>query len=256
MKQRSLVGLAIVGILALAGCGSSDGDEPTTGTTEATTNVTDAPVPHVAIGLTDRSPANELPPDVVPGTDARNEGPTIAHENDGSVVDSPPTASGDVGGVSETSHSPDGSIIGIAEAIESAVIVMSDGTRVMLYGVESVYPPQDNGDCRIEGEAWGCWAAAFRALQTLLAEGGAVTCVPQAPADRAGRELAICTFHDGRVLNEEYVRSGFALAIEAEMPGYLAVEDDARAAQVGLWQGTFIEPAIFRASHGILPVRP
>ncbi len=141
-------------------------------------------------------------------------------------------------------------IIGVAIARESATIEI-DGRTVLLYGLESMYPPQR---CSIGGQVWECWAAAVRQLQTLIAE-GPVTCAPVESPDVLGRVLAICE-QDGEILNERYVRSGFALAIEAEMPEYAALEAAAREEGIGLWQGAFQEPADFRADRGIRVLRP
>ena len=144
----------------------------------------------------------------------------------------------------------DGVLVGDATAIESATIMIGE-TRVMLYGLETVYPPQI---CYIDGQAWECWAAAVRQLQTLIGE-SPVECIPVAPPDYLGRVLALCE-QNGVSLNERYVRSGFALAIESEMPEYAALEAVAREEGIGLWQGAFVEPAAFRESRGIMQLRP
>ena len=141
-------------------------------------------------------------------------------------------------------------LVGMATAVESAVLEMN-GTRVMLYGVESVHPPQT---CRIGGETWECWPAAVRQLQTFLAE-QPVTCRPVEQPDYMGRVLALCE-QGGASLNERYVRSGFGLAIEKEMPEYAAAEAQAKAERIGLWQGTFQEPSEWRADQGIEVIRP
>jgi len=144
----------------------------------------------------------------------------------------------------------EGVLAGEATAIESATIMIG-ATRVMLYGLESVYPPQD---CYIDGQVWECWAAAVRQLQTYLAE-SPVSCTPVGEPDYLGRVLGLCE-QNGESLNERYVRSGFALAIETEMPEYAAAEAAAREEGIGLWQGQFQEPAAFRQSRGIMVTRP
>lgn len=144
----------------------------------------------------------------------------------------------------------DGTIVGQATAIESAIIQIGD-TRILLYGLESMYPPMT---CSIDGQNWECWAAAFRQLQTYLDE-GPVSCTPVGAPDFLGRVLALCEV-SGESLNARYVRSGFALAIEAEMPEYAELEAAAREEEIGLWQGAFMEPAAFRLSRGINQLRP
>ncbi|MCW5696198.1 MAG: thermonuclease family protein [Bauldia sp.] len=246
-RSNLLILLALPAVLTLAACGSDD-DEPAADVAEVA-----EPADEIAAEPVAEEPAEEPAP-------AAEEAPAADEPADDAAEDESaaggPGAVGDVGAAAPVERLADGTIVGVATAREAAVIEMGDATRVMLYGLETVYPPQDNGDCRIEGRPWGCWAAAVRTLQTMLAEAGALSCVPQAPPDAYRRELAICTMADGRVLNEEYIRSGFAIAIEDEMPEYAAIEEEARAARVGLWQGTFVEPAAFRASRAILQRRP
>lgn len=144
---------------------------------------------------------------------------------------------------------PEGVFTGVAEAVEGDVIRIG-ATRFLLYGIDTVEPPQI---CEIDRQPWECWPAVVRQLQTFLGE-GPVTCT-QVRADMFGRVLALCE-QNGVSLNERMVRSGFALAVRDEMPEYVAIEAEAQAARVGLWQGTFQAPEEWRADRGITVRRP
>lgn len=203
--------------------------------------VADDPAPPAEEVIAEEAPAEEVAPEQPPAQE-----PVLGAADEAAADETPEPAEAAAGGPEDDG----GLIVGTAEAIESATL-MVDGTRVMLYGLESVYPPQI---CYIGGEPWECWAAAVRQLQTILSD-GPVECTPMAPPDYIRRELALCEIN-GESLNERYIRSGFALAIEDEMPEYAAIEEAARAEGIGLWQGQFQEPHDFRLSRGITARRP
>ena len=218
----------------LAACSNNDDDEEPELTEPAA--VEPAAVEPAAV-----EPIEVEPAVVEPAAQAAPIEPAPAPDEPAIVVDSPAPA---------IVVQEDGKIVGEASAIESATIQIGD-TRIMLYGLESVYPPQT---CSIDGQMWECWAAAFRQLQTYLGE-GPVSCTPIGVPDILGRVLALCEVA-GESLNERYVRSGFALAIEDEMPEYATAEAAAREEGIGLWQGAFMEPGDFRLSRGIFMRRP
>lgn len=144
----------------------------------------------------------------------------------------------------------DGTYVGNGEAVEADVILVND-TRILLYGVDAIEPPQT---CFIEGQPWECWPAAMRQLQTYLAE-GPVTCTAVRPPDVFGRVLSLCEIN-GESLNEKMIRAGFAVAVIDEVPEFAAAEEAARAEGIGLWQGQFQLPEEWRADRGIQVRRP
>ncbi len=119
--------------------------------------------------------------------------------------------------------------------------------RVYLLGVNSV---ELNQTCRIGNEQWECWAAAQRALETIVSE-GEVTCETVTEPDSIGRVIATCTLN-GEDIGERFISTGFGLAIPAETTQYDDAQAEARAAGIGLWQGDFDPPAVWR----MLPMRP
>ena len=119
--------------------------------------------------------------------------------------------------------------------------------RVYLFGVDSVETGQT---CTIDRQSWDCWAAAQRQLETILSE-GEVNCIPTTQPDIELRVIAVCSVN-GEDVGERFVRSGFAITIPAETDRYEATQTDARDRAVGLWQGLFTPPSVWRA----LPMRP
>jgi endonuclease YncB( thermonuclease family) len=141
-------------------------------------------------------------------------------------------------------------ITGQAKVVDSTVIEIN-GQRIMLFGVDSVMRKQN---CARDGKIWQCWAAAVRELQTLVDQGPA-TCETIGEPDAYGRVLARCTIN-GQSLNEQFVRSGYAVARPNETKDYVAAEAEAKEKKVGLWQGQFQMPSEFRTRAGIFVDRP
>ncbi len=137
-------------------------------------------------------------------------------------------------------------ITGTAEVTSPYTFQLGD-YRVFLLGVDSVELTQT---CRIGDQQWECWAAAQRALETVVSV-GEVTCETLTDPDPVGRVIATCTI-DGQDVGELFVETGFGLAIPTETTQYVEAEDQARAAGIGLWQGTFDPPNVWR----MIPMRP
>jgi Staphylococcal nuclease homologue len=75
---------------------------------------------------------------------------------------------------------------------------------------------------------------------------------------RAGRlqpPLAHCNIN-GESLNEQLVRTGWAVARRSETTDYVAAEAEAKEKKLGLWQGEFMMPDAFRRAAGIFVERP
>ena len=141
-------------------------------------------------------------------------------------------------------------ITGPATAVDSTVIAIN-GQRIMLFGVDSVMRKQT---CTIGGKIWQCWPAALRNLEILLDQ-GPVTCETVGEPDVYGRLLARCNIN-GESLNEQLVRTGWAVARRSETTDYVAAEAEAKEKKLGLWQGEFMMPDAFRRAAGIFVERP
>jgi len=141
-------------------------------------------------------------------------------------------------------------LVGQASVIDSDVLDL-DGQRIMLYGLESV---ERGKTCLIDGTAWDCYPAAVRQLETLVSE-GPVECEQVGEPDRYRRILAYCRIGE-KDLNEAFVASGFAVARPDETDRFVAAEEAAKKAGLGLWQGKFLRPMDYRVSVGIMVDRP
>lgn len=112
-----------------------------------------------------------------------------------------------------------------------------DGQHIRLEGIDAPEHAQTCG--RKWFGTWSCGAAATRALDALV-RGRRVACDNEG-YDKYGRILGLCTV-DGRDINAEMVRSGYAWAFVKYSTRYVAEEAEARKAKAGIWQGE-AEPA-------------
>ncbi|MGE0024452.1 MAG: thermonuclease family protein [Hyphomicrobium sp.] len=111
------------------------------------------------------------------------------------------------------------------------------GQRVRLEGIDA---PEADQTC---GGGWfGTWKCGRAASEQLrwLTGGRRVEC-EAAGYDKYGRVLGWCSA-DGRDINAEMVRSGYAWAFVKYSTRYEAVEAQARKAKAGIWKGE-AEPA-------------
>lgn len=114
------------------------------------------------------------------------------------------------------------------------------GARVRLYGIDA---PELAQSCQRDMREWPCGAAAASALRTRIGR-RAVTCNDRG-ADRYGRRLAVCTV-GVTDLGAWMVRRGWAVAIG---PTYRAQEAVALHHRRGIWAGSFMHPAQWRAAQ-------
>jgi endonuclease YncB( thermonuclease family) len=133
----------------------------------------------------------------------------------------------------------------------NATLLKIGGDYVFLFGVDSVVRTQA---CLVNRIPWPCYVEAVQALSDIVRAGDA-TCTQVRPADYLGRWLGLCTVGDKSV-NEAYVRTGFGVAKRDETLDYVAAEQAAKAARIGLWQSQFQMPADFRKSENIGIDRP
>ena len=120
---------------------------------------------------------------------------------------------------------------GPAQAVDGGSIEIA-GTLVRLHGVDAPPPGQR---CMRAGGAYDCAQEAGWALAERLGRHW-VRCVERAQ-DARGRIVAACYIGADLDVNAYMVQSGWALARRDEAPDYGPLEDAARAARRGLWQG-------------------
>lgn len=129
-----------------------------------------------------------------------------------------------------------GDLTGPARVIDGDTLEIA-GRHVRLEGIDAPETAQTCGR-RFIG-TWSCGTAASNALNSLVS-GHEVACESRG-TDKYDRMLGIC-FVDGRDINAEMVREGFAWAFVKYSKTYVQQEAEARASKAGIWQGES-EPA-------------
>lgn len=114
------------------------------------------------------------------------------------------------------------------------------GEMIRLVGIDA---PELRQRCVNDGELYYCGLASKAALDGLIS-GLVVTCYTK-HKDRYGRNLSVC-FVNGRELNAEMVRLGWAIAYRKYSNVYVEQEDEARKARRGIWKGGFVAPWVWR----------
>src|SRR5580692_3883429 len=116
------------------------------------------------------------------------------------------------------------------------------GTRIRLWGIDA---PESSQLCRGEDSLqYRCGAKAANELDAFIAK-RSVNCIPIS-LDQYGRTVATCSV-GGADLGEWLVRNGLALDWPQYSRGrYDAVEREAEHAGRGIWEGSYVEPWLFR----------
>ena len=121
-------------------------------------------------------------------------------------------------------------VTGPARTIDADIIMVGQ-QRVILWGVDA---PERDQLCFLNEQKWACWDGAKQELDLILSR-GEVTCALTGIADPFGRRHGTCTIN-GEDVGEALVRTGFGRAYVEQTDAYLATEEEAKAAQVGVWQ--------------------
>lgn len=136
------------------------------------------------------------------------------------------------------------SISGTAYVADGDSLVIND-TRIRLFGIDA---PELDQHCTRNGASWACGQRSKQALQDMVGN-GTVTCTPQS-IDKHGRTVAVCTDQYGE-LNAAMVETGWATAYRFYSDRYVAAEEAAKAARIGIWDSQFAEPREYRVTNGI-----
>lgn len=129
-------------------------------------------------------------------------------------------------------------ISGQARIIDGDTIEIK-GDRIRLNGIDA---PEASQSCPRQWlGSWRCGDAASRQLREIIQK-GTVTCEGR-ERDNYGRLIGTC-FVDGRDINAEMVRTGYAWAFTKYSEIYTGEQHEAEAAKVGIWAaGKPVEPA-------------
>jgi endonuclease YncB( thermonuclease family) len=138
---------------------------------------------------------------------------------------------------------PEPAMVGKAWVIDGDTINMS-GTHIRLQGIDA--PESDQPCTDAKGKTWPCGRAAANELRAHI-RGEELTCHRKA-IDKYQRVVAVCTLPDGSDVNAWMVREGWAVAY-GFADTYESEEAEARAANRGIWAGTFVAPSQWRQSQ-------
>ncbi len=122
-------------------------------------------------------------------------------------------------------------VTGPAKVVDGDII-MVDKQRVILWAVDA---PERTQKCYVGELLWDCYAAARQALGDIIAAGETSCTLTEGKPDQFGRRYGVCTTGDTDV-GGELVRLGMAWAYVDQGDDYLAEEEEAKAAQAGVFQ--------------------
>ncbi|MDA0238848.1 MAG: thermonuclease family protein [Proteobacteria bacterium] len=113
--------------------------------------------------------------------------------------------------------------------------------RVRLHGIDA---PDLRQTCTVGGKSYPCGKEAAAFLARLV--GPSRLHCEQMDRSNDGHMLAICSLR-GEIINRKLVESGWAVASGPDSDDYVPLEEAARKAKKGLWQGEFELPWEWRA---------
>lgn len=121
--------------------------------------------------------------------------------------------------------------------------------RARLFGIDS---PELAQECKKNGRNWKCGQVAKNALKTKI-NGKRITCIGD-EEDKYGRLIATCYLRlkNGQSyldLNAWMVKNGWALAYSYYSKRYEPEQRYAQNAKLGIWQGEFQDPYIWRQNN-------
>jgi endonuclease YncB( thermonuclease family) len=113
--------------------------------------------------------------------------------------------------------------------------------RIRLLGIDA---PELYQTCKSKnGFSYDCGKDAKHALQRIIGSND-IEC-KKSRTDKYGRKLALCSM--GTLdINAEMVRQGWAVAYDEFGTNYLTLENRAKNARLGIWQGPFENPSDYR----------
>ena len=130
-------------------------------------------------------------------------------------------------------------IIGKAKIIDGDTIHIGKN-KIRLHGIEA---PEINQKCEIKKKKWNCGIKSKKALENFVLK-KEVYC-EIIDIDQYKRFIGIC-FVNNKSMNQHMVKSGWAIAYRYYSFDYVKDEEIAKNNKIGIWQGSFIEPYLYR----------
>ena len=142
-------------------------------------------------------------------------------------------------------------IIGKKETlIHKSKIRIVDGDTIHIdkikYRLHGIDAPEINQQCKVNEKSYACGLQSKIFLES-LAQDKEIMC-KQKDIDRYKRIIAVC-FADGLNLNQEMVKSGWAVAYKYYSKDYVDDEMFAKNNKLGIWKGSFMKPKDWRKKN-------
>lgn len=112
--------------------------------------------------------------------------------------------------------------------------------KIRLHGIDA---PETNQKCTLNKETWDCGIKSTLALKNFILD-KEVHC-EIIDIDQYKRFIGIC-FVDNKNMNKYMVRNGWAIAYRYYSTLFVEDEKIAKKNKLGIWQGMFMEPYLFR----------
>ena len=116
--------------------------------------------------------------------------------------------------------------------------------KIRLHGIDA---PEAKQTCQnFNGKKYSCGYKSTTFLKSLINQ-NQIKCKIK-DKDKYGRLIAVC-FSGGINLNATMVKEGWAIAYRYFSKDYVNEEEIAKIKQKGIWQGSFVEPYIWRKNN-------
>jgi len=132
-------------------------------------------------------------------------------------------------------------IEGKAKIIDGDTIHINKN-KIRLHGIDA---PEIDQTCTIKNKMWHCGLESSAALKKLVLDNN-ISCVVS-DIDKYKRYIAEC-FINNKNINKFMVRNGWAIAYRYYSLDFVEDENLAKKDKIGLWQGKFQEPYLYRKS--------
>jgi len=116
--------------------------------------------------------------------------------------------------------------------------------KYRLYGIDA---PEIKQKCKRKNKDYFCGLEATKFLKFLIKEEEGVFCKKK-DIDMYKRIVAVC-YYNNQNLNKLMVRNGWAIAYRRYSKDYIDDENYARENKLGIWEGTFVKPKIWRKEN-------
>lgn len=136
-------------------------------------------------------------------------------------------------------------ISGVAIVVDGDTLKIKGVSKtIRLYGIDA--PEKDQFCSDYNNNSYQCGSLATEALSTIIGKPKWVSCV-ELDQDHYGRVVAECYTFEGVSINSKMVKEGWAIEyVQCSDGRYSSDEQIAKVNGLGLWEGNFVEPWLWR----------